>query len=103
MTYHINIRLPLRDQVALLHKAQAADAINQAAELAAESAIDAFGSDPDAEIPSPETAWEFLNDNVYVDGGIERPAALPEFLPRQFKHDYWRHVRRLRPPHNLGN
>jgi hypothetical protein len=48
--------------MALLHKAQAADAINRAAELAAESAIDAFGSDPRAAIPPPEAAWEFLND-----------------------------------------
>jgi hypothetical protein len=66
------------------------------------SAIDAFGSDPRAEIPSPETAWEFLNENVYVDGGIERPTALPDFLPRQCKHDDRRHVRRLRASTQSG-
>ena len=40
-------------------------------------------------------AWEFLNESVYGDGEIERPAALPEFLTRQFKHDYRRHLRNL--------
>jgi hypothetical protein len=44
-------------------------AINDAARLAAESAFDAFGSDPAAELPSPEMAWEFLNSSVYDDGG----------------------------------
>jgi hypothetical protein len=38
-------------------------AINVVAELAAESAIDAFGNDP-AGLSSPEMAWEFINDNV---------------------------------------
>ena len=70
-------------------------AINDAARLAAESAFDAFGSDPAAELPSPEVAWEFLNGSVYDDGEIERPAALPLFLTRQFKHDYRRHLRNL--------
>jgi len=55
-------------------------AINDAAILAAESAFDAFGNDPAAEIPSPEVAWEFLNEQVYEDGGIERPAAPPRSL-----------------------
>jgi hypothetical protein len=40
-------------------------------------------------------AWEFLNNAVYGDGEIERPAALPEFLPRQFKHDCRRHLQRM--------
>jgi len=40
-------------------------AINDAALLAAESIVDAFGSDPAAEFPSPEVAWDFLNNNVY--------------------------------------
>jgi hypothetical protein len=70
-------------------------AINNAAQLAAESAFDAFGSGPAAELPSPEVAWEFLNSSVYGDGEIERPVALPEFLTRQFKHDYRRHLRNL--------
>jgi hypothetical protein len=94
ITYHINIRLPLRDQVALLHKAQAADAIDQAAELAAESAIDAFGDQP-ADIPPPKMAWDFLNEHVYGDDEVPRPAALPATMPRQFTHDYRRHVSRL--------
>jgi len=67
-------------------------AINDAAELAAESALDAFGSDPAAELPSPEVAWKFLNDSVYDQDGIVRPVALPAFLTRQFKHDYRRHI-----------
>jgi hypothetical protein len=33
-------------------------------------------------------AWDFLNDNVYGDAEIERPAALPEFPTRQFAHNY---------------
>jgi hypothetical protein len=40
-------------------------------------------------------AWDFLNENVYGDGEVERPAALPEFLTRQFKHDYRRHLQVL--------
>ena len=70
-------------------------AINDAAILAAESAFDAFGNDPAAEIPSPEVAWEFLNEQVYEDGGIERPAAPPQVLTRQFKQDYSRHIRQM--------
>jgi hypothetical protein len=68
-------------------------AINDAAILAAESAFDAFGNDPAAEIPSPEVAWEFLNEQVYEE--IERPAGLPQVLTRQFKQDYSRHIRRM--------
>jgi hypothetical protein len=34
--------------------------------------------DPEA-LPTPEIAREFLNNAVYCDGAIERPAALPEF------------------------
>jgi hypothetical protein len=50
-------------------------------------------SDPNAEFPSAEMAWDFLNDHVYEDGEIERQAALPDFMTRQFKHDYNRHIR----------
>jgi len=67
-------------------------AINDAAMLVPESALDAFSSDPATELPPPEVAWEFLNESVYGEDGIARPAALPEFLTRQFKHDYRRHV-----------
>jgi len=83
-------------------------AINDAAELAAESALDAFGSDPAAELPTPEVAWEFLNESLYGEDGLARPAALPEFLTRQFKHDYRRHLRnfseqRSRPTAKLAD
>ena len=61
-------------------------AINEAAEAAAESAVDAHG----AEVPSAEIAWEFINE-LYDSGEIERPAALPQFLTRQFHKDYLRH------------
>lgn len=40
-------------------------------------------------------AWDFLNDSVYGDDEIERPAALPEFLTRQFAVDYRRHLMTL--------
>lgn len=63
-------------------------AIDQAAELAAQSAIDAHGENP----PSAEIAWDFL-EQIYESEEIERPAALPQFLTRQFKHDYRRHCR----------
>ena len=53
-------------------------AINEPAEAAAESAVEAHG----AEVPSAEMAWEFINE-LYDSGEIERPAALPQFLPRQ--------------------
>jgi hypothetical protein len=62
-------------------------AINDAAEVAAESAVDAFGQ----ELPSAEVAWEFINEQLYGSAEIERPAALPHFFTRQFKHDYCRH------------
>ncbi len=72
-------------------------AINDAALLAAQSALDAFGSDPAAEFPSPEMAWDFLNNNVYGEdeGEIERPATLPDFMTRQFEDDYSRHLLNL--------
>jgi hypothetical protein len=70
-------------------------AIDEAAALAAESAWDAFGSDPVADLPTPEMAWAFLNESVYAEGAVDRPAALPDFLPRQFGHDYRRHIRIL--------
>ena len=66
-------------------------AINDAAALAARSAFDAFGNDPAADLPMPEMAWNFL-DTLYTDAEIVRPAALPEFMPRQFAHDYRRHL-----------
>ena len=65
--------------------------IDDAAEHAAQAAVDAFGSD----VPSPEVAWEFLNEQVYGSGEVARPPALPTFLTRQFKHDYCRHCRVL--------
>jgi hypothetical protein len=67
--------------------------INDAALHAAESAIDAFGSDPNAEFPSAEVVWDFLNHNVYEEGEIERPAALPDVMTRGFKDEYTRHIR----------
>jgi hypothetical protein len=66
-------------------------AIDEAAQLAAQSAVDAFGD----ELPSAQIAWDFLNEQLYGSGEIERPVALPDFLPRQFKHDYRRHCRVL--------
>jgi hypothetical protein len=62
-------------------------AINDAAELAAQSALDALGQ----EVPSAEIAWEFVQEQRYGSGEIERPGALPHFLTRQFKSDYRRH------------
>jgi hypothetical protein len=56
-------------------------AINDAAELAAESAFDAFGGDP-TEIPPPETAWDFIDEQLYAEGEVQRPSALPEIMPR---------------------
>jgi hypothetical protein len=55
----------------------------------------AFADDPAAGFPSPEVAWEHLNGAIYGDGEVERPAALPNFLPNQFKDDYRRHLRTL--------
>ena len=51
-------------------------AINDAAEVAAESAVGAFGQ----EVPSAEVAWEFINE-FHQCGEIERQAALPEPIP----------------------
>jgi hypothetical protein len=34
--------------------------------LAAESAFDAFGSDPDAALATAEIAWEFLNTSEFL-------------------------------------
>ena len=64
-------------------------AIDEAAKLAAQSAVDAFGS----EAPNADVAWDFLNDQIYCES--ERPAGLPEFLPNQFRCDYRRHVRNI--------
>ena len=61
--------------------------INDAAQHAAEAAVDAFGK----EVTGAETAWEFLNEQVYGSGDVQRPNGLPEFMPRQFGHDYRRH------------
>jgi len=52
-------------------------AIDAAALLAAESALDAFGSDPASKLPSAEAAWDFLHENVYIEGGIRRPELCP--------------------------
>ena len=73
-------------------------AINDAAELAARSAFDAFGNDPAAELTTSEMAWDFL-ETLYADEEIARPAALPEFMPRQFKHDYHRHLHLISEMH----
>ena len=43
-------------------------------------------------------AWDFL-ETLYADAEIARPAALPEFMPRQFKHDYHRHVHLISDMH----
>jgi len=66
-------------------------AIDRAAEQAAASVVDAFGND----VPSPEAAWEFLNEQIYAMGEVERPAALPDFMTHQFEDDYRRHCARL--------
>lgn len=66
-------------------------AIDKAAADAAQSAVDAFGKD----VPSPEVAWDFINEQVYGSGEVPRPDGLPEFMPRQFEHDYRRHCRIL--------
>lgn len=62
-------------------------AIQMAAELAAESAVDAFGE----EIPNAQTAWDFINEQVYVEDGIDgapgggrRPIHLPDTIPHSF-------------------
>jgi hypothetical protein len=62
-------------------------AINNAAEEAAQSAIDALGPD----FPEARTAWEFMEEQVWSEGG--RPDGLPDFFTRQFAHDYRRHCR----------
>ena len=67
-------------------------AIEKAALLAAECALDAFGSDPDSVFPSAEQAWDFLNKDIYIEGGVKRPDALPESFPNEFKYDYYSHL-----------
>lgn len=54
--------------------------------------MDAFGPES---IPTPEMAWDFVNDALYGDGEFERPAALPDVITKQFRHDYLRHVRNI--------
>lgn len=53
-------------------------AVDEAAQLAAESAVDAHGENP----PPAEVAWEFL-EQLYESDEIERPTVLPHFMPRQ--------------------
>lgn len=53
-------------------------AIQQAAELAAGSAVDCFGED----IPNAQTAWDFINDQIYAEEG--RPLHLPDVMPNGF-------------------
>jgi len=55
-------------------------AINDAAILPAESAFDAFGSDPNATLPPLEVAWEFLNESVYGEDEVETPGRAPRLL-----------------------
>ena len=69
-------------------------AIERAAELAARSTLDAFRGRPAAEFPTPEMAWEVVNE-LYESGDAERPFALPEFFTRQFAMDYGKHLRSL--------
>jgi hypothetical protein len=44
--------------------------------LAAESAFDAFGSDPDAALPTPEMAWDFLNTSVFKFLRLRTPVTI---------------------------
>jgi hypothetical protein len=76
-------------------------AVAFAAQIAAESAMDAFGNDCLAELPSAEDAWTFLNDHLYVNGGMGRPAALPDVLTRQFRNDYEQHLQKMIAERNL--
>lgn len=43
-------------------------------------------------VPWPDVGWGILDEQIYVDGW---PDALPRTMPRQFKHDFARHVKRL--------
>jgi hypothetical protein len=67
-------------------------AIDQAALVAAEYALDAFGRDPGSAFPAAEEAWDFLNEHIYLERGVKRPEALPDFLPAEFKYDYYSHL-----------
>ena len=70
--------------------------IKDAAEHAAQSAIDAFGVYC---LPSAQIAWDFLNEQVYIgeeDGGIERPMYLPDTMPNMFRTEDWDAVNRIR-------
>jgi hypothetical protein len=39
-------------------------------------------------------AWEVVNE-LYENGDVERPLALPDFFCRQFATDYRQHLRSL--------
>jgi hypothetical protein len=73
-----------------------AEAINEAAEEAAELLVVAFGYQPEG-VPGPEVGWGILDEQIYIgaEHGAPWPDALPRTMPRQFKHDFARHVKRL--------
>lgn len=62
--------------------------INTAAEIAAQSSLDAHG-----DFVSAQDAWEFMLEAFCDDWSVM--GGLPEAMPRQFKHDYARHCRIL--------
>jgi hypothetical protein len=65
-------------------------AIDEIAQWAAESAIDAHG-----EAVDPLMAWEFMKEQIAPEN--DRIASLfaliGDEMPRQFQHDYQRHCR----------
>ncbi len=62
--------------------------------MAAKSTLDAFRGRPSAEFPTPELAWEVVNE-LYERATRNAPLLYPEFLTRQFATDYRNHVRTL--------
>jgi hypothetical protein len=68
-------------------------AVDDTAELAAQSAFDAFAGDAAAQLPSPEMARTFLNESICNesicgDEEIKRPAALPACLSAKLDIKY---------------
>ncbi len=57
--------------------------INDAAYIAAEAAVDAFGT----EYPSAAVAWDFL-EQLYESEIIPRPTRLPQRMPPEFADLY---------------
>lgn len=62
-------------------------AIDEVAQMAAESSFDAHG-----EAVAPEMAWELIID-MLGSTDDKRLSLLPDSMPRQFVHDYKRHCR----------